>query len=461
MTADRWPKPLDKKAYHGVFGDIVTTIAPETEADPVAILLELLVMFGNCVGRTPHFKVGETAHHMNLFVAIVGRTSRGRKGTAHALAKHIFREVDEEWAHRCLASGLSSGEGLIWHVRDPIEKPRKDKGGVVDGEMVLEDAGVTDKRLVAVETEFASTLKVMMRDGSTLSPTCRHAWDGDDLRTLTKNFPATSTGPHISIIAQVTQPELLRYLEATETANGFGNRFLWALVQRSKELPEGGRRVSLDAFIRRLQTAVSAARRGPTQLRRAKGLEPFWAAAYHELLFEWPGMLGSMTARGEALVMRLACLYALADETHTVAKAHLQAALAVWKYCFDSVACLFGDRLGDPVADAILSELRRLAPESLTKTEIAGLFHRNKPASDINRALGVLAKFKLAKMDKDRSGDGRPIERWFYCGDEINESNERTPSGRPNRPAGPGDSSFTSSNSSPESDDDDDNAAAI
>jgi hypothetical protein len=445
MTGDRWPKPLDDKAYHGVFGDIVHAIAPETEADPVAILLQLLALFGNCLGRTPHFCVGETRHRMNLFVAIVGRTSKGRKGTAHAQATQVFREVDETWAQQCQASGLSSGEGLIWHVRDPIDRqhPIRERGRVTGYETVREDEGVADKRLLVTETEFASTLKVMMRDGSTLSPVLRQAWDGHDLRTLTKTSAARSTAPHISVIAHITSDELLRYLEATETANGFGNRFLWALVKRSKELPEGGRTISLDAFTRRLQAAVSTARHGQT-MRRDPAATRLWHDGYSALSADRPGLRGSMTGRAEAQVMRLACLYALADGTHMVSAPHLHAALAVWHYCAASVSCLFGDRLGDPVGDAILAELRRVAPERLSKTEIASLFHRNKPASEINRALSRLAEFKLAEADRDRTGDGRPTERWFYSGDEIDEFNERTAADRSNEAAAQEDSSFNS-----------------
>jgi hypothetical protein len=43
---DDWPAPPDPAAYHGLAGEIVNRIAPHTEADPVAILSQLLVAFG-------------------------------------------------------------------------------------------------------------------------------------------------------------------------------------------------------------------------------------------------------------------------------------------------------------------------------------------------------------------------------------------------------------------------------
>ena len=122
-----------------------------------------------------------------------------------------------------MMSGLSSGEGLIWQARDPIMKsePVKEKGRVVDYQEVMVDGGVDDKRVFAVEPEFASTLRVMNREGSILSAVIRQAWDTGNLRTLVKNSPAKATGAHISIMGHITRDELRRYLDRTEAGNGF------------------------------------------------------------------------------------------------------------------------------------------------------------------------------------------------------------------------------------------------
>ncbi|MCI0825302.1 MAG: hypothetical protein J4N90_11165, partial [Chloroflexi bacterium] len=94
---------------------------------------------------------------------------------------------------------MSSGEGLIWAVRDPIEKtdPVKEKGRHTGAyETTIIDQGVTDKRLLVYEPEFASVLRVMSRDSNTLSTQIRQAWDSGTLRTMTKNNPAVATGAH-------------------------------------------------------------------------------------------------------------------------------------------------------------------------------------------------------------------------------------------------------------------------
>ena len=51
------------------------------------------------------------------------------------------------------------------------------------------DAGVADKRLTILESEFARTLRVMSRESNTLSAIIRQAWDTGDLRALSKNSP--------------------------------------------------------------------------------------------------------------------------------------------------------------------------------------------------------------------------------------------------------------------------------
>ena len=421
ITAD-WPSPLGEAAYYGVLGEIVRTLEPQTEADPVAVLMSLLTMFGNAVGRGPHFCAGRDTHYLNLFVGIVGQTAKGRKGMSHGEALAVLRDVAPEWSESNNTSGLSSGEGLIWAIRDPITKkqPIKEQGRVVDYQAVIEDHGIPDKRLMVVESELASVLKTMAREGNILSAVVRQAWDGKTLNIKTKATPATATNPHISLIGHITGTELLRYLQATDARNGFGNRFLWCCARRSRSLPDGGRPVSLSAYVKRLQDAIAHVQDRSIEYQRDPEARRLWHRVYDRLGAEIPGLLGAMTSRAEAQVMRLACLYAVADMSYVVRVPHLRAALEIWRYCFQSARYVFGDVLGDATADAIFAELRRCYPAGVTKSEITReLLGRNHAASDVNRALGFLTQLQLARCERDSSGDGRPVERWFSTGNDL------------------------------------------
>jgi hypothetical protein len=411
----RWPYPPAPEAFHGLPGKIVRAIEPASEADPAALLVQTLVAFGNTIGRGAGFHVEESRHHCNEFVVVVGRTSKARKGTSWDRVEALYRGAEELWAGERVQSGLSSGEGLIWAVRDPItkrEKINQGRGQAPTYEEVEADPGVSDKRLMVVEQEYANVLKQTERQVNTLSVILRQAWDGKNLRAMTKNSPARSSNPHVSLVGHITVEELRRYLTQTESANGFGNRHLWVCAARSKQLPEGGR---MDASIREgliaeLADAIAFGRAAGDIVRDDES-RSLWHDVYGELSDGKPGLAGALLGRAEAHVMRLAILYALMDRSVSIGIDHLQAALCLWEFVERSVLYVFGDCLGDPVADDLLRLLRGSA-DGLTRTHIRDYFQRNTSAERIGQALGLLLQHKLARQEKVETG-GRPSERWF------------------------------------------------
>lgn len=411
-----WPAALGDSAFEGISGEIVRAILPHTEADPAALLVQFLIGFGSTVGRAPFYRVGADFHRLNLFGILVGPTSKGRKGSAWNAIKHVLEAADSEWADKRNTSGLSTGEGIIWAVRDAIEEreairdPKTKR--VTDYQNVITDTGVDDKRLMVVETEFASALRVGERDGNTLTAVLRQAWDSGTLRILTRKSPAKATGAHISVVGHITKDELLRYLSSTESGNGFGNRFLWVCVRRSKLLPDGGQLGSVDfaPILRRLNDAIRFARTA-AEMTRDDEARDLWHDVYPQLTRDRPGLFGAVTGRAEAITLRLSLLYALLDRSAVIRVPHLAAALEVWRYCEDSARFIFGDALGDATADSILVALRA-QPEGMTRTEISVLFDRHRSTQQINRALGVLETLGFARSEREETG-GRPTERWF------------------------------------------------
>jgi hypothetical protein len=117
-----WPDPLKEEAFYGLAGECVRMVEPHTEADPAALLIQLLVEFGNLIGRGPYYLVEAIRHFCNLFAVIVGQTSKSRKGTSLGQVQALFGQVDSEWCTGRVMGGLSSGEGLIWGVRDEISE---------------------------------------------------------------------------------------------------------------------------------------------------------------------------------------------------------------------------------------------------------------------------------------------------------------------------------------------------
>lgn len=390
---DPWPAPPADAAFAGLVGEIVGVLAPATEADPTAILVQLLVSLGSLLGRHPHYRVGAARHGTNEFVILVGPSGSGRKGSSWDAVEPVVAAVDGAFVTGRVVAGLSSGEGLIWHVRDGQHGP------------------AADPRLLVLEPELASVLKASSREANTLSPVLRNAWDGRVLQVITKHDPARASGAHVSIIGHITAGELLRHVSGLEMANGFVNRFLIIAVRRVRLLPEGGEpdRGALAPLLGRLRDALRHA-----ATPRALGLDDqartLWWDTYGHLSGGRPGLLGAVLGRPEAHVVRLGLLYAVLDGQDAIGVTHLQAALALWDYAARSAAFVFGDSLGDRVADEIWRAIcEHEGP--ITRSEIRDLFERNKAKAEIDAALGALVA--AGRIERGvLTGRGRPAEVW-------------------------------------------------
>ncbi len=389
-----WPTPPDPAVYHELLGAIVTTIAPHTEADPVAILTQLLVAFGAAVGRGAYFTVEATRHHPNEFMLLTGDSSKARKGSSWDHVQRLITQVDPSIQQRIL-TGLSSGEGLIWAVRDPT----------------AQDPGISDQRLLIVEPEFASVLKAASREISTLSPTLRSGWDGRPLAILTRTAPARATSAHIALIGHITQDELRRHTTQIELSNGYLNRILIVACRRQRLLPEGGHHDPLAGTdLTRLLAATLNHAQTAGQVRLDPDARELWHHAYRQLAHPLPGVLGQITARAEAHTIRLALLYALTDGQRQISPSHLQAALGLHDYATRSAAWALNGATGQPLAEQIHAALRT-SRAGLTRSQISDTLKHNQPAGQLDHALRALQTAGRATVTQIATG-GRPAQLW-------------------------------------------------
>lgn len=391
---------MPRHAFHGPIGAAVLAIEPDTEADPVAILVQLLVAFGSVVGRGPRLEIGSHQHHANLFAVIVGKSSKARKGTSWRNAFALIAPADADWSRHRVKDGLSSGEGLIHAVRDATD----------------EDPGEPDKRLLVVETELARPLKIARRKENTLSTVLRTAYDQGNISTLTRQ-PYGATDAHISVIAHITEEELRREMDQGEFFNGYANRIVWIHAERSKILALGGRRVAdaAGAPMQRLASAVSWARSlGEVVVRMSPACAQRYTSCYGSLSAERPGALGAILGRAEEHVLRLALIYALADQLLVVEETHLEAALAVWSYAERSAEIIFARAASDPFVESVAAALDDAGESGLTRNELCNRSHRNGSRRRLDDALRFLQEVGRAYgLKEPRKGKGRRTERWF------------------------------------------------
>ncbi len=347
------------EAYIGPLGQIVNKISPHTESSKEALLLQLIAVLGNLYGNECYYQVESTKLYPNIFCVIVGKSSWARKGTSW---NHIERLIklsgpralaDEHWQEFGLRSGLSSGEGLLFHLRDKSE----------------EDKENSDKRITIIESEFSSVLKKISRDGNVISQVIRDAWDSRNLSILTKTDPIHVSAPHISIIGHITQQELNKFLDGLEIFNGFANRFLWIYSIRSKLLPFGG---DIEAIL--FEEEIKELLKGKTLSGRLSFddmARSLWRRIYYELSEERSSEITeNIAARGPAQILKLSLIYALSSNRKQIHTEDLLAAKSIWDFSEKTSAKIFAKKESNPLISKILNELTE-NQQQLTRTDIS------------------------------------------------------------------------------------------
>ncbi len=314
------PPVLSDGALQGRAGRIVRALAPHTEAAPAALLVTLLAWFGAVIGRGPHVELANNQHPVRLWPLVVGKTSGGAKGTSFQVIRAVMDRACSDFGRNNVSSGLTSGEGLIESVRDQVGD---------DPDAPDFDEGVTDKRALIVESEFASVLARGRREGNTLTQVLREAWDGGPLQTKTRKANALkATDHHIVVVGHITPGEMLRTLRSEDLSGGTLNRFLTVHSHRAQLLPAGGNIPGdlLDELAAEVALAVTEA-----WPRRALALDDEAAAYWSNLVpilesEQDDDRAAEATARPRPQVRRLALAYALLDSSPVVGFDHLAAA---------------------------------------------------------------------------------------------------------------------------------------
>lgn len=352
-----WPK-LNPEALEGLAGEIVSLATENSEADPAAILMTFLVRFGVEAGTFAYFRTGHSVHYPRLYATIIGKSAKARKGTSSTIVKDLFKfsQFAEYETANSVNGPLSTGEGLIHAVRD---KTTNAKGSV-------DDEGVKDKRLFILEEEFGVTFKVSAREGNTLSQTLRMLWDEGYAAPLTKTSQTRTTNAHIGIVAHITHDELKTLISAVDIHNGFASRFLWVCVKRSKLVPRP-KPISAENMynIQRKLLEILRINKKNKEYTFTKAAWSLWDYNYSDLSEEVYGAIGSITARCEVQVLRIALIYAILDGMDAIDVRHLKSALAVWDYCNASAKYVFGKDSLEPDPTDPTRSVRSTYPERI------------------------------------------------------------------------------------------------
>jgi hypothetical protein len=122
------------------------------------------------------------------------------------------------------------------------------------------------------------------------------------------------------------------------------------------------------------------------------------------------------------MVLRLALIYYLLDrwtdatKSNAIAKDHLEAALAVWRYCEQSAQQLFGGKGGDVFADKLL-QLLNDGPK--TRTELNKHLSPKQKEAVVDTLERMERAGQVRRRTVKQSGAGRPATQWEKVTDKV------------------------------------------
>lgn len=418
---DNWPV-LPDSAMPGWIGDFVRHACEHSEADPAAVLVTLLCRFAAEIGSGPYVNVGDAKHRARTNAVIVGASSKARKGTSAKPVERLFSEIPS--GARCTPGPLSSGEGLIYAVRDETQEYDKKTQ-----EYIVADPGVADKRLFVLDEEFAAALNCTRREGNTLSAIIRGFYDDGNAEPLTKSVRIKATGAHVVIVTHIVELELTSLLNQVQMSNGFGNRFLWILSRRQKlmALPSP----MSDILVARIRDTVKQRLASASSLqtvRMSNDAAGLWIDSYPRLTMDYEGVAGSIVNRTEAHAVRLALIYSLCAGHSEIEVDDLSAALALVEYSRTSAFKIFGSATGDKKKAKILDALKTAGSKGMTVTEIsAEVFSKNMESKELHKLLTEMDSSKLIATETIPTGGAPKTVVKLASVLRSNEINELTP----------------------------------
>jgi hypothetical protein len=427
-----FPADANPKAFHGIAGEVTRLICEGTENKPEAVLAQFLCIVGNAIGRAP-YKMQDKEHGANINVAIVGPTAGGAKGSSLDAVKRLFKSAYPNYCSTKFSGGHNSSEAILEEIRDEV------KGKNENGEEVIQEEEVPDKRLLIIEEELTRVLNASQRGGCTISETCREFYDRpDEVRAKSRRSRLVSTKPHVSIIGHVTPEGLRHSLKSVEVFNGFANRFIFIASMRTMPVPrppvvdwKKGRAAEIATHLlhvgKMFHPLTVSNNCPPIEFDFTYDAAKRWDEIYYRLEAEYTGksgLHGAIVARWKPSILRLAIIYAALDMdtlprkneddfcegyAFAIDACHIEAAESLWRYAAESAVWAFGLNSGNPNADKVLQHLSRAGEKGSAKTTIRQeCFNNHIATADLDEALSFLKNAGYARLQKK----GRQ-ETWF------------------------------------------------
>ncbi|HUR18878.1 MAG TPA: DUF3987 domain-containing protein [Acidimicrobiales bacterium] len=385
----------------GPLGQLVMMTYGRTEADPVAVTVQLATLLAASLGPARRVQCA-SPEPIRLYTLVVGKSGVGRKGTSWKVASRLAQLADPSIEGR-IQSGFGSGESIV-------------------DSFATENGDRPDPRLCIFADEFARILKTSGRQGDTTSELLREAWNSDRLQARARQKTTVAEVAHICIVGHVTPTDLSRWLSPEKLKDGFIGRMLFVWSVGGPHVPFG----SPDWLTAEIATEASKLgdflrrNRTPGTLHPVDGIEgevlrwwqeearPPWAERV-ESADEPMETLGS---RWESYCWRLAGLAAVLEDSD-IERHHLEWGLAVWEHSWNAAMSLFGPAgMAQPEWESPTNRdrmrVRQLVDTLWPHVEEAGI--EGLTAREVNRLIrGRLGTSAMAEVRTE----GVKLGLWF------------------------------------------------
>lgn len=379
--SDLFPAAPGSVAFDGPLGEAALHLAGGTDASEVALLASLVAFCGALMPAYAYFHGNQTS---SPFLALVGHTGDGRKGTAMYRARDALgMALGTQMVNRTPFDGVASGEGLVKALHDRGKEP----------------AGVL------FEEEYATFLAASGRDGSTLDTRMRAAFDGSQLSNRKAADTLTVEAPYwLSGLVAITPAELQERVPRGSFKSGSGNRWLWLPVRRRDVVVKSTPPVLPGAISGRL---VEAHRRSlsPRAIGIGPGVDDLLASYDSFLRANSVGLEADMTRRYTVIAFRIALVHAAVDIADEVTLEHVQRAVALTEYARRGMEWVFGAALGDGASTLLLRQLQEegsLSHGTISKYLIRDPLKRQAAVDELCR-LGLATVQKVPTAGRKRT----------------------------------------------------------
>lgn len=384
-TSEDFPDGPQPVAFSGLVGECVHAMADGTDASMVGMLGALIAFLGATVPARAYFHREQTT---SPYIALVGESSIGRKGTAMMRAAGLLQwAFGADEVNRVVLDGVNSGEGLI-------------------AELHLKQTRYASEATTALlfEEEYANMMAAQGRDGSTLDGKMRQAFDGGPLSNRKAAESRTVKPPYwLPALIAITPSELRSKLPSGALQSGSGNRWLFLPVVRRDIIPRNIPPELPAEIAEPLRQAHRSASRMPMLLAVDDSVGETLTAYSEHLRKVSIGLAADMTRRYAVIAFRIALIHAACERAAAVRPDHLERALALTEYARSGMGWVFGQSLGNPLATLLLRHLQ--AAGELTATHITR--HVIRDPLKRQDAIDELVRMGFAEVVVVKGGGGR------------------------------------------------------